>query len=254
MRDSERIGVRQYNKTEFPRLRWSPELHEQFVEAVDRLGGKYKATPKRIQQMMNMKGLKISHVKSHLQMYRSMKGCSKVDVLMSGERLRNGREDVNDLDAFYPSRLNVNPHWISMCIQNSTTLQRPSGDELRELESKRKEFDHEIFWKERNGFLPTRADTDSYEHQHIHMGSPIGMSKKEDAGIVTANCELSLSFIPSPSMRSERDRELWPFNDEHFHQSSGNRRHKDIMTCSNYLEENHINLDLNISTCSSDSN
>ena len=41
MKNSQRTGVRQYNKSEFPRLRWTPELHDHFVEVVERLGGKY---------------------------------------------------------------------------------------------------------------------------------------------------------------------------------------------------------------------
>lgn len=41
MRNSQRTGVRQYNKSELPRLRWTPELHKHFSQAVERLGGKY---------------------------------------------------------------------------------------------------------------------------------------------------------------------------------------------------------------------
>ncbi|KAL1567572.1 myb family transcription factor MPH1-like [Salvia divinorum] len=74
MKNSDSSRVRKYRKSSAPRLRWSPELHDRFVEAVENLGGKYQATPKRIMQMMAVKGLKISHVKSHLQMHRSMKG------------------------------------------------------------------------------------------------------------------------------------------------------------------------------------
>ncbi|KAI9399153.1 hypothetical protein POPTR_002G056700v4 [Populus trichocarpa] len=82
MKTSEANGARQYNKSEHPRLRWTPVLHEHFVEAVESLGGKYKATPKRILQMMSVKELRISHIKSHLQMYRSMKGPRNFNVII----------------------------------------------------------------------------------------------------------------------------------------------------------------------------
>ncbi|XP_034687684.1 myb-related protein 2-like isoform X1 [Vitis riparia] len=53
-----------------PRLKWTPELHERFMEAVNQLGGAYKATPKTIMKQMGIQGITLNHIKSHLQKYR----------------------------------------------------------------------------------------------------------------------------------------------------------------------------------------
>ncbi|KAK8641595.1 hypothetical protein V6N13_010989 [Hibiscus sabdariffa] len=58
-----------------PRLLWNPQLHFFFVRAVERLGVKERATPTLVLQLMDIKGLSIAHVKSHLQMYP----CKKID-------------------------------------------------------------------------------------------------------------------------------------------------------------------------------
>ncbi|KAL4331803.1 hypothetical protein GQ457_07G029650 [Hibiscus cannabinus] len=71
--NNDRTSVRQYVRSKQPRLRWTPHLHLSFVHAVERLGGQDKATPKLVLHLMNVKGLGIAHVRSHLQMYRSKK-------------------------------------------------------------------------------------------------------------------------------------------------------------------------------------
>ncbi|KAI4383952.1 hypothetical protein MLD38_009730 [Melastoma candidum] len=60
-------------RSKMPRLQWTPDLHLYFIHVVERLGGHDRATPKLVLQMMNIKGLSIAHVKSHLQMYRNRK-------------------------------------------------------------------------------------------------------------------------------------------------------------------------------------
>ncbi|XP_020221207.1 protein PHR1-LIKE 2 isoform X3 [Cajanus cajan] len=76
-----------------PRLRWTQDLHERFVDAVTQLGGASKATPKAIMRTMNVKGLTLFHLKSHLQKYRLGK--------QSGKDVGEGCKDDVSMDLNY---------------------------------------------------------------------------------------------------------------------------------------------------------
>ncbi|KAK6159933.1 hypothetical protein DH2020_003314 [Rehmannia glutinosa] len=55
-----------------PRLKWTHELHQRFVDAVNQLGGAEKATPKSLMRVMGIHGLTLYHLKSHLQVAQAL--------------------------------------------------------------------------------------------------------------------------------------------------------------------------------------
>eukprot|EP01018_Ginkgo_biloba_P031485 Gb_40510 [translate_table: standard] len=111
-------SVRQYVRSKNPRLRWTPDLHQCFVHAIQLLGGQDKATPKLVLDLMDVKGLTISHVKSHLQMYRGTKEDqnyheSQSKSLYNLKSFQNSRKHFREEDETTPSVYSgTNKHYL----------------------------------------------------------------------------------------------------------------------------------------------
>ncbi|XP_022544284.1 myb family transcription factor PHL4-like isoform X2 [Brassica napus] len=112
------------------RVRWTPELHEAFVEAVNQLGGMENAKPKAVLKHMKVQGLTIYHVKSHLQKYRTARHVPEPSEGWREKKL-TPVEHVTSLDTKRFGNITVhNGMYISEALRIQMEVQKQLHEQL----------------------------------------------------------------------------------------------------------------------------
>ncbi|XP_076911796.1 myb family transcription factor PHL8-like isoform X2 [Bidens hawaiensis] len=115
-----------------PRLKWTPGLHQRFVDAVAQLGGPEKATPKSLMRVMSIHGLTLYHLKSHLQKFRLRKIQQSPDCSESKqeEYVDDHRSDVTSTDHIVEAPNQINDLKIAQALQIQMEVQRKLHEQI----------------------------------------------------------------------------------------------------------------------------
>ncbi|KAL2483893.1 protein PHR1-LIKE 3-like [Forsythia ovata] len=203
-----------------PRLRWTSDLHERFVDAVAQLGGATKATPKALLRAMGVKGLTLFHLKSHLQKYRMGKqqgkdlGEASKDGLSSSYLVDSPRASspqnlpASDMIEAYEVKEALR---AQMEVQSKLHLQVEAGKHLQIRQDAERRYMAmleqacKMLVDQIIGSAVVNSDGEGYQEKgtetfHSASRNPLGSYKSLSAGELEIQCPEHLS----PKVRPQR--------------------------------------------------
>ncbi|KAM1949461.1 hypothetical protein ACFX15_009514 [Malus domestica] len=212
------------------RLRWTQELHDRFVEAVTKLGGPDRATPKGILKAMSVSGLTIYHIKSHLQKYRISK--------FIPESTSKGKLQKKNISEMLPnfgttSAAQLNEAFKIMQVQ----VNRRLSDQHEVQKSLKQKFEAQGRFLERY----------SAEHHDTNKNRPILVTKPKKAPLsqtlLPSLCDDSESNAKDFASDSEPDRSETETSAEQF------RTVKKKLRLHHHQNDHNVQLALNSEFC-----